>query len=1353
MQLKHAVRILAAWVLLLFLCNVMSAADVPAEADFCEFSTAKHAKDFGWEAEAVNGAPILGVTSDCKVGRSAMMARGKDFMGDWGTLRLKRDINLAGAEKSDKIVFYVKQNVSRGIYLNIDGGHTYRSFPVVSDEWVRMELDMDPAEWTWRDGQPKRWGTHSTFSFYAREFSSAKGYLMIDGLSFQIGGKQLPSNIPPGHQAPPDETAMAKPVVGKSSPAKPASPPPKPVSVGWVQAAARKSFPQENKQAWLLGNASAFWAISKQNGRVFGGWHGPKRARCLDAVEGAYFLEDKKDLYHASENADVIVDSHFSPATQDLRIECTNPALKDISIVKTYSIRGNTLARQLRFSSGSAIPFFFSYRSEAKLEPRFRQEGTYVGAGGFGAFEAAADITTEMQPIFYANSSRGLILSNPVRGYGFAHYRLKQDEKFVLPWWAYSRAESAKDNFYYTPTGWKIPFGISGLKPGGTVSYEENLTIFPGNYHDFHTQDYGARDEVRKEMESLGPIPAWLEDVTLYCEDGGVDGREYTDFNNIKRLAELTDEGHILVLVNLFGQNFADYYVDQGLIGFSGGYINGPELKEWIQKIQAISPRIKVGLYCYMDMAASGARLFKQHPEWFRATNKEGVIVDHFSGLPGSTSMFNNPECRQALLDQYDLMFKYLGLDFVYLDDAMTNNLVNWETGEVLRDEDCYEFFRGMREVAARNGPDKAVFFNGTGNPYGDFEFVEAYSRLAADSWRPFAGVGLGVETFLINRPGVRVIPLYWTEALSREYINRVLALGWIPALDYTPDVEGRPFVSAAYEIGNADPVNADYQPDWRKQKDIKIESYATRRLGDSAAAMLSFISYNDAPSRQRISVKVDSLGLERGKPLFVWLYRIKDATAYKGFTSEKAVKTIYAKTGWTLDMITEPECRYAGEYKEELALDVELTPRMLTMLVVSNEPGAVYSMDGLPLNFLFSKTRGVELQSRLDEARKEVLIQVISDRERCEIIGFLPPDWRLKDVALDGKAVLPNGIALGDALYPLISVGRGRHVIQIACDARKTADLKLNGLKAVLTDQAIEISLPGAAGASKALVTVRQDDQLLFNRMVEKEQGLFRVPLAPQRGGTCEISVKAVQLPKGMVKVDCAPVELSLPNNPPSLGLTPSSPGTIPEQREISEINKNIRGLDILRIASHITATTVPPFQTKLKGLTVEVSPETLTIDVGTTRKIEGFLGAAFGGFEVKNLRTARIRLKNTYFGAPHISGPNIHTHYYYPMPRLFAGFMVDYHTPAGYTKRVALSVGVVHPQCNTTFPGHGKGGKPDQLVDLGPIITEGTEKEFDLDLSPYAPERWDGQVWFNVGSDWALPGRRLNAQILSAN
>jgi len=62
------------------------------------------------------------------------------------------------------------------------------------------------------------------------------------------------------------------------------------------------------------------------------------------------------------------------------------------------------------------------------------------------------------------------------------------------------------------------------------------------------------------------------------------------------------------------------------------------------------------------------------------------------------------------------------------------------------------------------------------------------------------------------------VIPLFLDAALGREYVNRVLAMGWIPGLLYTPDVASRPFVTAAYEIATPRP-STRYQPDWRAER------------------------------------------------------------------------------------------------------------------------------------------------------------------------------------------------------------------------------------------------------------------------------------------------------------------------------------------------------------------------------------------------------------------------------------------------------------------------------------------------------------------------------------------------------
>ena len=106
-----------------------------------------------------------------------------------------------------------------------------------------------------------------------------------------------------------------------------------------------------------------------------------------------------------------------------------------------------------------------------------------------------------------------------------------------------------------------------------------------------------------------------------------------------------------------------------------------------------------------------------------------------------------------------------------------------------------------------------------------------------------------------------------------------------------------------------------------------------------------------------------------------------------------------------------------------------------------------------------------------------------------------------------------------------------------------------------------------------------------------------------------------------------------------------------------------------------------------------------------------------------------------------------------YWPSSRSFAGFVVDYHTPQGYTKRVNLAVGLLHPECNTALPAYGKNGPFDEVHDLGSLVDEGPQKTLSLDLARYAPDDWDGQIWFSVGSDWAGSDRRLKAHILVIN
>ncbi|TWU58177.1 hypothetical protein [Rubripirellula reticaptiva] len=84
-------------------------------------------------------------------------------------------------------------------------------------------------------------------------------------------------------------------------------------------------------------------------------------------------------------------------------------------------------------------------------------------------------------------------------------------------------------------------------------------------------------------------------------------------------------------------------------------------------------------------------------------------------------------------------------------------------------------------------------------------------------------------------------------------------------------------------------------------------------------------------------------------------------------------------------------------------------------------------------------------------------------------------------------------------------------------------------------------------------------------------------------------------------------------------------------------------------------------------------------------------------------------------------------------------SGFVVDYHTPGGYTRRVFLGTGMEPGRQFTTMPIWGTATVPDIITDLG------RRDSYSIDLTRWAPKNWDGKVWFtllieNAGSDRTL-------------
>ncbi len=1118
------------------------------------------------------------------------------------------------------------------------------------------------------------------------------------------------------------------------------------VTCGWHASAQQR--PVSDDASWVIGNAQAKWAISRQTGHVVGGWNAKTGERYLLSLVGRYHVEERHALTTGVESDDVVLSADLAPGEQRLELICSNAAVPDLTISKRYWVRDNKLFQRVAFTTQSDALQFLTYSSQATFDQAYRDGGYYMGGGdGGGPLVPAPQIDGWQKVTAHRNTTKGMVLHQPDRGYSFAHIRTRLDDRFVWPWFtgAIEGYVERQNVLHYTPDGWDMSLGTSRLSQAQEVSYEQYVSVFEGDWQRFLTDEYPALPEVQAAYAEIPPTPDWVGDIKVYAS---------SDIDRLRSIVEMTDEGTIVVIVD-FGGNWGDYYVDQGLTGGLGGNITPEETKDLIERIKALSPRIKVGIYMWVLSALEDSRIYRAHPEWFRSTNRDGEPLSTFPGFATNYAhLLSVPECYDELLSQFDLVLGYLGTDFIYLDDPKAINMIDWDSGEYTRDDLSFRFFLDIKRIAARHGPDKMVFFNNMSNPYGDINFVEARSELRAGYWRHFAGIATIAETFLTSQPKARIVPLYYTPPLARDYMNRVLALGWIPSLVYGDALARRAFVQAAYEVGNCTTVPVRYSPDWKRTKDTDIESYAVQR-DVGGGYLLSFI--NHAESRETVPVELDlqTFDIDRRGKVYVWEHAIEDAGKYEGSATEGLSRKTRAETGWQLDRVTRRELVYAGPYRKQLELALDMEPFLLRQLYITDRPAAVYSEDHLPANYLFSRTPAVRLDEMPGSTNRRLKIQVESDRDNAEVALFLPlSSHHTVRVTVDGEVAVPVFTCEGDDVLPVVRVSRGRHLLSVSSRPREAEEpVVVEGLRAAESLTGMRLGLPSH---EQALLAIEQGGRTLCSPMVTFAGGLatLQLPAARNEADDYAVSVRAVVDETGELQpARSDPVPFHVSAALPDMGLRSARHRVIQGSQSIVDVNREVNGLAVLRSAAVTTASDAGSMQPDLGALTASVDPDNLVMTAGTTRKIENDArGAAFAGLEIEGLHKVQLRLSNTFHDAFHMRGIGFHV-----PPRNnsgnFAGLVVDYHTSSGYSKRVRLAAGVLHAKCSSPHPDYGKPGLADETRDLGASLIETPEATFSLDIERHAPDGWDGRVWLSVGSDWIASDRRLTIEILAAN
>ncbi|MDD4018757.1 MAG: hypothetical protein PHV28_12540 [Kiritimatiellae bacterium] len=678
----------------------------------------------------------------------------------------------------------------------------------------------------------------------------------------------------------------------------------------------------------------------------------------VTGIKNVYSVLSKGGDLYADEKDDIVVTS--SVTTDESTFVCTNPKLPGMRISKTYFPVNNGLGRRLSFfNDGDRIRFVMPF-TESHFSEAFFGDSSYLGAGYIGPLIPAAKVKEPTRVEAFVQSSKGMVLLNtahPERG-NFVNMRVKVAGNPVIPWWhsTIGSYRETADRLYYLPDGWRMCLGTLDAPAKGKIVCEDRLTFFGGDLFTFFDDIYG-KDPVFRDLYAMIQ-PTSPEFLDIFCSFSW--GHEpFTRY-----LAEITDSG-MLLSKTMLSADWADYRWKNGFNGQAGGRINAAEACDYLRGLRSISPRVRTGVYSILIAGSPQTRLFAEHPDWFRTKNRKGETQPHFPRVVENfQTMMNKPACREFLAEMAVQHAVDIEADYIYTDEAQQENTINWQQEELVRDDHSVALWSDMRTRALAAG--KFLFFNGSGNPFADVNYMECSPRQSNPAnWRDFAGVVLGIEMASRLRPESRIADISYASDFT-SYIVHPLAVGWIPMPHGT---EAGSFVShlrAVYETGKTLPLNARYAPDWKKDPKTEIESYAVTRYS-ARDALLSFVNRKKTAADIQVEVDLGSLDFNPEERVNVWAY----TTWYPSSPAEKQavlsngeLRAKYRETGTNFDKVADLALVRSGAAKGMFKhVFKDVIANGTAQLVVTPGNAAIASLDGLPSQYFYTKRKGAEIK------------------------------------------------------------------------------------------------------------------------------------------------------------------------------------------------------------------------------------------------------------------------------------------------------------------------------------------------------------------------------------------------------
>ncbi len=1065
-----------------------------------------------------------------------------------------------------------------------------------------------------------------------------------------------------------------------------------------------------------LSGSSAIYRIDDATGSIAGVIRKADNRVVVKGFGSRYFLLSSNGDCKSTDRMDKVVKQYRDGDA--LVYECVNPRLPGFAVTKRYFLVNDGLRREMTFTNTVPEKRFLQVFTDSRFAPEFKRNAYYFGAGYLGPLIPAPDVRVPSRVESYVQSSKGMVLVNPDRKSGsFAHFRVKLNDTVVFPWWqsTIGSYREKNDRLYYLPDGWRLALGTLDLAgKNGRFVYTDHFVFFPGDIFEFFENVYCKDPDF---AAAYAKIPPTVPDVLDVFAENNWGFEPYNRY-----LSEISDEG-MIINKTMINADWADYRWKDGFNAHAGGFITGEEIGEFIDATKAVSPRVRCGFHTITVSGSVHSPIFQEHPEYFRVCDRTGEKESHFPNVvPNFQTMINRPEVRDFLIDSVCSMAEDYKIGFIYQDEAQYQNTINWQAGELIRDDHSIPLWDGIRRRALKNG--QFLFFNGSGNPYADINYMECPARMLQGSeWRDFAGVGLGLEMVSKMRPGSRISLLYMNDIA--DYFGRTLSHGWICALgDVARNNPGTiTLLRSVYEMGKTLPQQLFYSPDWKRDPKTNWESYSVRRL-DSDDIVLSFINRTGKISDLNAEIDLEIPSYPVGTDINIWAYRTNypQGPELKYILSDKELRGVYAKYRWFSLNSAVPELLYSGKNTGKFVHTFRNVGKNdLVQYVISPSPVAVCAVNGKPGTYLFTKRKGVEIKDG----------RITSSLPSAEVI-FADKNDDFTDIRLNGQSVPVEYTDINGLLMPKITVPAGTHELSFRRTPRQPA---AENVPIQIEREGRRISVKNDKGG---LYVVERDG---FSCLTGKSP--LMLPEHFQDGTYC--IRRAGQLDIGAVLILTGGKNSSVVHRPYPL---------IPAKTVWQKSGVVKDGVTVHRAGTFISAhRELRKLQQNLPPVVAEADPEKLIITVGTTRRNDVLDINHYGGFEFTGAECVQLKLTHNFLQAKSFFASASHVWDGGEKSQVdFSGITVDYRVNGKYTKRVIFSWGIGTRYLENRFPQWGTARKQDTYIRLENFL-ERPETVFSLDLRKYAPENWDGTVIFAAGNNHILANRMFTLSILKFN